>query len=103
MNGFNLITNQETCKRILVHEGLADLHREIKGDGFAHVPFQSRDHYMLVVCYKAPDGTVDYRIATVHKSVRLELAADTFSEIIAMTAEATGYGVRAKVENVAKN
>jgi len=100
---FSNITEPTTVRRILLQEGLLDIHTNIVGDGFAFMTIECAEYWGLVVAGKEPCGTKSCRIVTCHKSAGPGRMAEVFAEIMEELAHQTGYGLRAKLEALNQN
>ena len=103
MNAFTLITEPTAVQRILLDEGLTDLATEIKGDGFAFVPIESREHWGLAIAAKEPDGKVSHRILTCHKSAGKRLMAERFAAVMEHLANRIDRPVQVKLQYANQN
>jgi len=100
---FSNITEPTTVRRILLQEGLLDVHNNIVGDGFAFVPIECAEYWGLVIADKQPDGKQSCRIVTCHKSAGLLRMTAKFAEIMDGLQRRTGYGMRVKLESLNQN
>ena len=100
---FTLITEPTAVQRILLTEGLTDLATEIKGDGFAFVPIEFKDHWGLVIAAREPDGKVSSRVCVCKKEVGERLVAERFAAIMEHLSDRAGYPLMAKLETMNRN
>ena len=99
MNPFYILKEPEVVNKILGVHNLAELHSEIKGDGYAFCPIEGRHNWGLVVCHKDKQGMVTNKVVTCLKIAGEKLWAETMSEIMMFFSEKQGCPLFAKVQD----
>ena len=74
--------DQTFCKKILLQEGLLDMHSKIVGDGLVFGVVEGKAHIGLMEAHKAPDGAVLYRFYMVSKRAPADGTAAVFERIM---------------------